>query len=103
MLLVLYRGATARCGSQTVDDPATAPSLLDLAVQAGFRLGQSCRARGICRSCCVEVCAGENLLTPVGALEAKQKLAPGHRLACQACLRADATGTLELAHPAWGG
>lgn len=102
MVEVRFFGTTQACGSPRTVDPSESPTLLEITAAAGLLLGRSCGARGICRSCSVTVRRGLELLTPIAALEAKQRLPANQRLACQAAVHPAASGVVELAHPAWG-
>ncbi len=88
--------------------PAEA-TLLDAVRHAGLPLGQSCRGEGVCRSCAVDLRAGEAHLGPRTATELRldrrgaPASPPGVRLACQARLPAPgAVARVVVGHPAWG-
>lgn len=87
--------------------PAEA-TLLDAVRHAGLPLGQSCRGEGVCRSCAVDLLAGDELLGPRTAIELRARRGvpaapPGVRLACQARLpAAGAVARVVVGHPAWG-
>lgn len=92
-------------------DELCAPSeatLLDAIRHVGLPLGQSCRGEGVCRSCAVDILAGDELLGPRTAIELRGRRGapaspPGVRLACQARLPAPgAVSSVVVGHLAWG-
>jgi uncharacterized 2Fe-2S/4Fe-4S cluster protein (DUF4445 family) len=68
-------------------------TLFDLADAAALRVPTSCRRRGRCRECVVEVRSGEEQLTP--RTDAESFLRPPFRLACQAVLT-DPAATVDF-------
>jgi len=87
--------------------PAEA-TLLDAVRHAGLPIGQSCRGEGVCRSCAVDLIAGDEALGSRTAIELRERRGapaspPGVRLACQARLPAPgAVARVVVGHPAWG-
>jgi len=87
--------------------PAEA-TLLDAVRHAGLPLGQSCRGEGVCRSCAVDLIAGDEALSPRTPIELRERRGapaspPGVRLACQARLPAPgAVARVVVGHLAWG-
>ncbi len=92
-------------------------TLLDVADRLGVPLAQACAGLGVCSSCGVRMLAGMEHLTPITAMERKDRtldLEGGWRLACQALAIAPAPRSTEAAtadadgpqvllwHPAWG-
>lgn len=85
-------------------DARPGATLLAVVRDAGTPLGQSCRARGVCRSCAVQVLEGGDRLDPPTPAEARWSLPHGSRLACQARIATDAPAgaRVVLWHPGWG-
>lgn len=78
-------------------------TLLDAVRHVGLPLGQSCRGEGVCRSCAVDVLAGDDQLGPPSPLERRFGHAGARRLACQARLPAPtAASCVVVGHPSWG-
>ena len=87
----------------------TEATLLDAIRHVALPLGQSCRGEGVCRSCAVDILAGDELLSPRTPLELRSTRRsgpaspPGVRLACQARLPAPgAAARVRVGHLAWG-
>lgn len=84
----------------------TAPeqaTLLDAVRHVGLPLGQSCRGEGVCRSCAVEILAGDDALTAPSPLERRFGFVDARRLACQVrLLAAHAASRVVVGNPAWG-
>jgi ferredoxin len=78
-------------------------TLLDAVRHVGLPLGQSCRGEGVCRSCAVDVLAGDDQLGAASPLERRFGHAGARRLACQARLPAPASAArVVVGHPSWG-
>jgi len=80
-----------------------AATLLDAVRHVGLPLGQSCRGEGVCRSCALEILAGDELLPAPAPLERRFGFVDARRLACQVRLpAADTALRVVVGHPAWG-
>ncbi len=92
-------------------------TLLDVADRLGVPIAQACAGLGVCSSCGVRVLEGMEHLTPITAMERKDRtldLEGGWRLACQALAVVPTPPPTEvetavaegpevlLWHPAWG-
>jgi ferredoxin len=74
-------------------------TLLDVARRSGVPLGNACGGIGICARCVVEVCEGNEALTPQTTIERRvtreRGLRAAQRLACQAVVTGDCAVTAD--------